>query len=91
MLHNYRSGYLVTIDNEQSSVNSIYEYEECKFEETFRLLKPSKVLPLRGPLTQSRIVGKSRTCRRTGLSVAWDCPDFDENAIIVRSDENDDP
>ena len=41
MQHIFRSRYLVTIDNELSIFN-IYEYEKCKLEDAFIVLKPSK-------------------------------------------------
>ena len=43
MQHNNRSHYLVTIDNEQSIV-MVFNYEKCKIEDAFLVLKPSKKL-----------------------------------------------
>ena len=50
MQHNYRFRYLITIDNEQSTVNMqaaptdhvviIYKYEKWKFEEHLLVIKP---------------------------------------------------
>ena len=54
--HNYQSQYLVTVDDEQSSVN-VYEYEKCKFEEAFLVIKPSKILSI--------FIGKSCFCPMT--------------------------
>ena len=42
MQYNYRSRYLVRIDNEQSLVN-VYKNEKCKVEEAFLDLNPSKI------------------------------------------------
>ena len=87
MPHNYRSRYLVAINNEQSTVNlqasptahvvNIYRYEKCNFEEASLVLKPSKVLSI--------FSEKSHICRMTEQSGACDRPDFDDNTIFVRS------
>ena len=58
MQYNYRSRYLVTIDNEQSIVN-VYKYEECKFDEAFLVLKNSKFTSL--------FLGKSCLCYFTEI------------------------
>ena len=78
--HNYTSRYLVTIDNEQFIVN-VYKDEKCKFEETFIVIKPSKML--------SVFMGK---CCISPLNEVWadrDTSDFDGHTILQGSDEND--
>ena len=76
MTSNYRSRYLVAIDNEHSIVN-IYIYEKCKFEKLFLVVKPS-----------GKFVGKSRMCRMTEMSGACDNSDFDGKTNLVGSDVN---
>ena len=78
MQHNYRSGDLVTIDNEQFIVN-YYNYEKCEFEEAFLALKLRKIFSI--------LIGKNRMCRMTEVSVACDSSDFDGYTISVGSDD----
>ena len=74
MRQNYRSRYLVTVDNEQSIVSFI-EYENCKFEENFLVLKSNK-----------KFTGKRPTCRMTEMTGACDSSDFDSNTSLVGDD-----
>ena len=78
MQHNYRSRYLVRIDNEKSIVNN-YKYEKSKVEKTFLVLKPSKILSI--------FIGTSCLCRMTEKSGACQSSDFDGNTILVGSDD----
>ena len=60
MQDNYRSGYLVTKNNEQSNVK-FYRYPTNKIAEIFLVLKPCKFF-----------IGKSLNCRVTEISGACD-------------------
>ena len=52
-----------------------------QFEESFLVLKPSKMLPLR------IFIGKGRICRMNEMSAACVSSDFDGNTILVGSDD----
>ena len=76
MEHNYHSRYLVPTDNEQSRIN-VYNYEECKLEEDFLVIKHSKIMSI--------FIGKNRICRMSEMSGAWDSSDFDGNTNLLGS------
>ena len=78
MQYNYRSRYLVTIENEQSIVN-VHKHKKCKLEEVFLVLKPSKNL--------SMFVGQNYLCRMTEVSGVCDSSDFVGNTILVVRDD----
>ena len=52
------------------------------------MLKPSKLLPLRGQLAPLITIWKSRMCRKTEMSGACASFDCDGNTKLVGSDDN---
>ena len=69
---NYRSRFLVVIDGDVY----VYEYETYKFDQPFLSFQPKNIF-----------FGKSKVCKMTEFSEAYDNPNFDGNTILLNCED----